>query len=118
MTTELTGADAPIRCKDTASSPHMPHLGIIPRSTAGRFFLGWAILNVLLTLMPVFGVFGNGNEIVDGILPLTVLYSYCIFTLNCVFGLVYFFSRGRSWAATHAVHESREKAEGSVGGAR
>lgn len=101
MTSELTGADAPTRRKDAVSSPHMPHLGILPRSTAGRLFLGWAMLNLLLTLMPVFGVFGNGNQIVGGILPLTVLYSYAVFTLNCVLGLAYFFSRGRAWANTH-----------------
>lgn len=105
MTSELTGADAPSRHKEDVSSPHMPHLGVLPRSTAGRLFLGWAMLNLLLTLMPVFGVFGNGSHIVGGILPLTVLYSYAIFTMNCVFGLAYFFSRGRAWAKTHEVHE-------------
>lgn len=117
MTTELTGAGAPTRHRPNVASPHMPHLGIIPRSTAGRLFLGWAVLNMLLALMPVFGVFGNGNQIVGGILPLTVLYSYAIFTLNCVFGLAYFFARGRAWAKTHTHHE-RAGANEQAGGAR
>lgn len=75
-----------------------PTLGIIPRSRLGRFFLAWAALNVVLTLLPVFTILGNGTQMVAGLLPWTVLYSYAVFTLNCVFGVAFYLLRAKPWS--------------------
>lgn len=80
-----------------------PLLGILPRSTAGRLFFLWGCLNTALALLPVFDVLGNGRHMVAGILPLTVLYGYAVFTLNCVLALVYALVRGRDWLRIEAL---------------
>lgn len=98
MTTSLTDV-----ASDTVSeSRHMPMLGIIPRSKMGRFFLGWAFLNLILAMLPVFDILGNGSQIVFGVMPMTIFYCYVIYTMNCVFGLIYYFLRGSAWSALHA----------------
>lgn len=75
-----------------------PALGLIPRAGFERFILAWAVANVCLTLLPVFTTVGNGTEMVAGILPLTIFWSYAIFLSNVALGLVYFIVRAWPWA--------------------
>ncbi|MCJ7874012.1 hypothetical protein [Phaeobacter sp. J2-8] len=76
-----------------------PWLGIVPQSTTGRMFLAWGLLNVVLALLPVFDILGNGAEQGPLAMPLTIFYCYAVFSLNCLLGAVYYLVRGRAWVA-------------------
>ncbi|MEP2471633.1 hypothetical protein [Roseobacter sp.] len=74
-----------------------PIFGIIPRSRVGQMFLGWAVVNIILALLPVFNIYGNSQDIGISGMPTTVFYSYAVFTLNCLLGAAYFLTRGLAW---------------------
>ncbi|WP_424988333.1 hypothetical protein [Microbulbifer sp. S227A] len=61
-----------------------------------------------LALLPVFDLLGNSAE--SGLLgmPVTVLYCYGVFSLNCLLGLAYFVTRRLAWVEM----ESRRTEEG------
>ncbi|WP_138470587.1 hypothetical protein [Poseidonocella sp. HB161398] len=111
MTTTARSAASPDMAAGHDGPGHMPILGIIPRSPTGQIFLGWAVLNFLLALLPAYDIIGNGTAMVAGFLPLTVFYCYAVFTLNCVFGLCYFLVRGRAWAVLDAHYGGGEAGE-------
>ncbi|WP_420006346.1 hypothetical protein [Arenibacterium sp. LLYu02] len=73
-----------------------PDFGWIPKSAGGRLFLGWGGVNVVLALLPVFDLYGNGAQPGPLGMPLTVFYCYAVFSLNYLLGLVYFLTRGRA----------------------
>jgi hypothetical protein len=83
---------------DEGYEQRYPLLGLIPRSRGGQIFLAWAAVNVILTLLPVFNIYGNSRELGVSGMPTTVFYSYCVFTLNSLLGAVYFLTRGLAWA--------------------
>lgn len=82
-------------CEDTAL--RYPALGIVPRTVLGKIFLLWAITNSILALLPVFNIYANSAEIGPLGMPVTVLYSYVVFSLNCIMGVAYFYTRGLNW---------------------
>ncbi len=84
-----------------------PTLGIIPKSNLGRLFFGWAIVNIVLALLPVFDILGNGAEPGPLAMPLTVFYCYAVFSLNCILGAVYYALRGRAWVDIEKSLEER-----------
>lgn len=103
MTSNIAAEDADLTLRRDVVAEYdvLPTLGLLPKSRAGRFFLAWAAFNVVLTLLPVFLVFGNGTDIVWGLLPWTILYSYAVFTLNCVFGIAFYRYRAKPWSEQH-----------------
>jgi hypothetical protein len=102
-----------IMTKNSPPTPHSqggheqryPMLGLIPRSRLGQLFLAWAAINVILALLPVFNIFGNSSELGMSGMPTTVLYSYAVFTLNCILGAAYFLTRGLAWVAINEAAE-------------
>lgn len=74
-----------------------PMFGIVPRTRLGQIFLGWAAINIILALLPVFNLYGNSHELGISGMPTTVFYSYAVFTLNCILGAAYFLTRGLAW---------------------
>ncbi|MDQ4059078.1 MAG: hypothetical protein M3124_08145 [Actinomycetota bacterium] len=61
----------------------------------------------MLTMLPVWDVVGNAPDMVAGVLPLTVLWSYAAFTLNFILAIVVYFTQFRPWAE-HAERLSDE----------
>lgn len=96
--------------RETAHSSSYPSFGIVPKSSLGRLFFGWGLLNIVLTLLPVFGIYGNGSAPGPLGMPLTVVYSYAVFSLNCLLGLAYFLTRGRVWVDMEAQRTQEGKA--------
>ena len=80
-----------------AESGGYPDFGWIPKSGQGRMFLAWGLLNVVLALLPVFDLYGNGAQPGPLGMPLTVFYCYAVFSLNCLLGLAYYLTRGLAW---------------------
>lgn len=91
-------AQSPVE-ESGSTEARYPMFGIVPRSGLGKLFLLWATVNIILALLPVFNVLGNSPEIGVSGMPMTVFYSYVVFTLNCFLGVSYFLARGRAWAA-------------------
>ena len=96
--------------REVADSGDYPTLGFLPKSSLGRLFFGWAVLNVVLSLLPVFDVFGNDATPGPLGMPLTVFYSYIVFSLNCFMGLAYALTRGRAWIAMEESHGAEDRA--------
>ena len=78
-----------------------PFAGLIPQGGFEIFVLVWAFANVLLTLLPVLTLVGNSADMVLGFLPMTILWSYSVFVLNFLLGLVYFYFRAWPWAENY-----------------
>jgi hypothetical protein len=93
-----------------AESGGYPDLGVIPKSGQGRMFLGWAVLNVVLALLPVFDLYGNGAQPGPLGMPLTVFYCYAVFSLNCLLGLTYFLTRGLAWVGIEEKRTAEDQA--------
>lgn len=74
-------------------------LGIIPNSRKSRLFFLWAIVNVVLSFLPVWDVAFNNATIAGGFLPVTILWSYLVFTSNLLLAIGVYFGWARSWAA-------------------
>lgn len=102
-------ADAP-NSESTDPQPRVPQrgsgrtrfsgriLGIIPNSRRNRVFFAWAVINVVLTFLPVWDVAFNSEQMVGGVLPLTILWSYLVFTSNMALGIALYFIWARGWA--------------------
>lgn len=75
-----------------------PTLGVIPRTPRSRFFFGWGVTNLILTLLPVWDLLGNDATIVGGLLPVTVLWSYLVFSSNFALVIAYYLVWGSPWA--------------------
>ena len=73
-------------------------LGIVPNSWRNRIFWTWALTNLVLTFLPVWDVAFNSTQIVGGLLPLTILWSYLVFASNMMLGIVLYFTWARRWA--------------------
>lgn len=73
-------------------------LGIIPNSRRNRLFFAWAVANVILTFLPVWDVAFNSQQMIAGLLPLTILWSYLVFTSNMAFGIALYLVWARGWA--------------------
>ncbi|MFC3608574.1 hypothetical protein [Stutzerimonas tarimensis] len=84
-----------------------PLLGIVPRSRFGKLMFGWAMANVVLTLLPLFIGIGNSAQMVGNILPGTIFYSYVVFTSNCLFAWVFYLRRARPWADSEMNKDDR-----------
>ncbi|MQQ10557.1 hypothetical protein GFB49_19025 [Epibacterium sp. SM1979] len=87
----------PAQGQDTTDSTpaYGPTLGIFPRTPLGRLFFLWGVLNLVLGLLPVYGILGNSAEIGALGMPVTVLYCYAMFSLNCFLGVAYYLTRGK-----------------------
>lgn len=75
-----------------------PSAGLVPKRGFERVIFVWAMVNIILTLLPVFAIAGNGADMVLGILPLTIFWSYAVFLSNVAMGVVYFIVRSAPWA--------------------
>lgn len=73
-------------------------LGVIPRSSAGRLLLVFALVNLLLIFLAVWDVVGNSGRMVAGFLPLTVLWVFLACALNNVLAVAIYFAFFRPWA--------------------
>lgn len=86
---------------DGGHEARYPMFGLVPRSRLGQIFLLWAAINIILTLLPVFNIYGNSHELGMSGMPTTVFYSYAVFSLNCLLGAAYFLTRGLAWVGIH-----------------
>jgi hypothetical protein len=73
-------------------------LGVVPRSRLMRLFWVWAVVNLLLTFLPVWDVAFNSGSLVGNFLPVTILWSYLVFSSNLVLAIVFYLRWARGWA--------------------
>ena len=102
----LSFADTP---KESVESVTYPILGILPQSGLGQVFFVWAVLNAALALLPVFDILGNSADLGPTGMPVTIFYSYAVFTLNCCLGLAYYTIRGRAWVQLEEKRAAEER---------
>jgi type VI protein secretion system component VasK len=92
-----------------------PALGIVPRTPVGAAFWVWGVLNTVLTFLPVWNVAFNEAWLVGEFLPLTVLWSYAVFTSNMLLGITLYLFWARPWANAMEASPIEREASGSNG---
>ncbi len=98
----------------STDSAYGPALGIFPRTAMGRFFFLWGTLNVILALLPVYNILGNSAEVGFMNMPITVIYCYAVFSLNCILGVAYYLTRGSAWVAMCGEFAQKDTAKGEA----